>query len=124
MSFIEITDPTPDPTPPEKCPIGPEGHRWVLSMDMGVSLALAAGEVCPPAQPDEPRYVETVCEEQVLGSYGMDVLTMAPIPVSLSFGADHPNLGGWHGDMPCDCNWWWEITPESARERDAEKGEG
>ena len=36
---------------------------------------------------------------------------MQPIPVSVTFEADHPNLGGWHGDVRCDCNWWYAITP-------------
>jgi hypothetical protein len=124
MSFIEITDPMPEPTPPEKCPVGPAGHKWVLEFDTGPSLHLADGETCPSLYPDRPEIKETVCEDTVLGYAGFDVVQMEPIPVRVAFETDHPNLGGWHGDVRCDCNWWWQITLDDARDRDAEKVEG
>jgi hypothetical protein len=130
MDLIEITDSMPEPMPSDKCSVGPESHRWTFSIDSGgVSVTLADGELCPPARPDDPKYGLSVCEEEVFGYLGIEALVMGPLPVRLSFVADHPNLGGWHGDMRCDCNWWWEVRPEpiendDARERDAEKGEG
>lgn len=34
-----------------------------------------------------------------------------PLRVRVKFVPEHTNLGGWHGDIRCDCGWWWEIHP-------------
>jgi len=106
MNPEELPDPAPVPT----CPIGVEGHRWVLSFEFGPVLHLEEGEVCPKANPTDTF---TVCENAVLYD-GFEGLVMAPLPVRVAFGADHENLGGWHGDVRCDCNWWWEMEPMAA----------
>jgi hypothetical protein len=37
-------------------------------------------------------------------------MTERPIPVRVTFKPDHPNLGGYHGDTPCDCGWWFVVA--------------
>jgi endogenous inhibitor of DNA gyrase (YacG/DUF329 family) len=32
------------------------------------------------------------------------------IPVTVTWAPEHEGLGGWHGDVRCDCGWTWEIT--------------
>lgn len=95
----------------DACPIGPNGHKWVLGVDGGAYLRLAEGEVCPPCYPDHPEIRESVCERAVFDYAGWEDVQMEPLAVTVTWMAEHDNLGGWHHDVPCDHNWWWQVEP-------------
>lgn len=79
------------------CGVTPQGHTWRLSLNEGQAAIHCGCEEC---------------EDAVLGMVGMDGVDMVvEIPGTVRFESDHPNLGGWHGDVRCDCNWWWVFEP-------------
>lgn len=108
-----------DAEPIGRCPVGPQGHKWLLSISEGsIGLVLAPGEECPTAYPSEPGR-GTVCEEGVL-SEGIEGLEMADIPVRLEFesecgeiGATHvTGAGATHITGACDHGYWWNVIAE------------
>ncbi len=96
-----MTDPLDELAKAPACIKGVDGHRWVLSLHEGsLDLRLAEGEVCPGT-----------CESAVTA----DSVEMDDVPVRLAYRPEHPTVGNtWHGDTPCDCGWWWDVTLEEA----------
>jgi hypothetical protein len=92
-----LIDAPPEVEPEPKCEIGPEGHDWRMTVTEG---HVGFGSGCDQ------------CDDAVLGPIGNDALEMPTEVVGkIKFTPEHPNLGGWHGDMRCDCGYWWEFTP-------------
>lgn len=90
------TTKTPPDTRCADCREDKLGDRFTLAIEDG-SMAMSC----------------TVCggRPDILDRLDSVYFDMQPIPVSITFEADHPNLGGWHGDVRCDCNYWYAITP-------------
>lgn len=70
---------------------------WLMTIDQGV-VSLA----CPDCGASFPLDIDYLA-------------TSEPIRVTAKYAADHPNIGGWHYDVPCDCNWWFDIEPATER---------
>lgn len=109
-AYDDLLDaPATEPTA-EACPVGVEGHEWRITIHVG-SLNMTSG--CEQ------------CDQEVLGYADIDIIEMpTEIVGTIKYAEDHPNLGGWHFDTPCDCNWWFEFTPthiESWRAQDGEQ---
>lgn len=81
------------------CP-GPETHSWRLSIEMG-QASISSG--CPE------------CDLQMDPGFDLGLEVVGRMEVW----QDHPNLGGWHGDVRCDCNWGWNFIPTQLSEEGA-----
>ena len=97
---MSATPKTPQDTRCADCREGKLGDRFTLAIEEG-GMALSCS-ICG-GLPDWLDQMDSV------------YFDMQPIRVSVTFEADHPDVGkGWHGDVRCDCNWWYAITPRPA----------
>lgn len=87
------------PDAPDACPDGWESHTWQVSIEEH-QVVLSTDEC-------------SVCSRGIHNGSLDDCIEMAPINVTLKFDTDCSNdeLGGWHYDQRCDCDWWWTLTP-------------
>ncbi len=88
---------------PAACPDGWASHTWTLGIaDCSITLSTTECVVCSRG------FEYAMACEFVVGEF----------PVSIAFDSDHgpsgEGLGGWHYIEPCDCNWWWTVTPVSS----------
>lgn len=75
------------------CPHGIAGHTWQVWVDAG-SLNIT------PVEPCSSSCQAIISNDLVDGDLGL---------IKLQFWEEHPRVGGWHGDTPCDCNWGFRI---------------
>jgi len=96
------------PDTPEACPAGWTSHTWKLSIEEQ-QISLVTDECI-------------VCSKGITNGALDDCLEMSPIVGTLAFDSDHGpdgyDLGGWHYDTRCDCNWWWTFTPSPEGDTD------
>jgi hypothetical protein len=103
-TLTEFSECTQEAEPEDRpmCPIGPQGHKWELSIEEGqVALCVVDRDRCVLYQgPSGNDYVD--CEGMIMVN-GTEVFHMDPIPVTVT---PHVETYGYYGD---EVDFWWQI---------------